>query len=55
MEADRASFKAETADGRLPLAAGRTLLLPAALPAVTCVPDGPLGVLVATLPEGELG
>jgi mannose-6-phosphate isomerase len=45
----------EAADGRLPLAAGRTLLLPAALPAVTCVPDGPLGVLVSTLPAAEGG
>jgi hypothetical protein len=41
----------ETADGRRPLTAGQTLLLPAALPELTCVPDGPLGLLVSTLPE----
>jgi mannose-6-phosphate isomerase len=41
----------ETPDGPLPLAPGRALLLPAALPAVTCVPDGPLGLLVSTLPD----
>jgi mannose-6-phosphate isomerase len=45
----------QTGEGRLPLAAGRTLVLPAALPALTCAPDGPLGLLLATLPDGELG
>jgi mannose-6-phosphate isomerase len=45
----------ETADGPLALAAGRTLLLPAALPEVTCVPDGPLGLLVSTLPQKDEG
>jgi mannose-6-phosphate isomerase len=40
--------------GRLgvePVRAGDTLLLPAAAPAAECLPDGPLGLLTASLPE----
>jgi mannose-6-phosphate isomerase len=39
-----------TVDGPEPLAAGDTLLLPAALSPVWCQPQGPMGVLLATLP-----
>jgi mannose-6-phosphate isomerase len=39
-------------DGRETLAVGQTLLLPAALESAWCEPRGPLGLLVATLPEG---
>lgn len=40
----------ETAAGPTPLAPGDTLLLPAALAPLSCVPDGPVGLLLATLP-----
>jgi mannose-6-phosphate isomerase len=38
-----------------PLAPGDTLLLPAALPALTCYPQGDLGLLLATLPRERPG
>jgi mannose-6-phosphate isomerase len=41
----------ETGEGDWPLAAGDTLLLPAALDRLTCHPDGDLGVLLSTLPS----
>jgi mannose-6-phosphate isomerase len=40
----------ETAEGPQALAAGDTLLLPAVMPEATCRPEGPLGLLLASLP-----
>jgi mannose-6-phosphate isomerase len=40
-------------DGVEKLAAGDTILLPAALDPVVCHPDGELGVLLSTLPESD--
>jgi mannose-6-phosphate isomerase len=40
----------DSAAGSLALAPGETLLLPASLPALTCHPREPLGLLLATLP-----
>jgi mannose-6-phosphate isomerase len=40
-----------TGGGRYALTAGDTLLLPAALEEGSCYPEGPLGLLVATLPD----
>jgi mannose-6-phosphate isomerase len=41
-----------TGEGIWELAPGDTLLLPAALGALTCHPEGSLGLLLSTLPEG---
>lgn len=41
----------DTPEGTTPIAAGDTLLLPAALPALTCQPEGALDVLLSTLPR----
>jgi mannose-6-phosphate isomerase len=43
----------ETAAGVRPLVRGETLLLPAALDALTCHPEGELSILLSTLPRGE--
>jgi mannose-6-phosphate isomerase len=40
----------QTVEGEMRLEVGDSLLLPAALPATTCLPDKPLGLLLATLP-----
>jgi mannose-6-phosphate isomerase len=40
------------AEDPIALAPGVTLLLPASCPALECRPDGPLGLLLSTLPEG---
>jgi mannose-6-phosphate isomerase len=40
-----------TGEGVWELAPGDTLLLPAALDALTCRPDGDLGILLSTLPD----
>ena len=40
----------ETAEGEKRLTAGESWLLPAALPMTACIPDEPLGLLLATLP-----
>jgi mannose-6-phosphate isomerase len=41
----------ETPNGPVPLRPGDSLLLPAALPATECRPEGPLGLLLSTLPS----
>jgi mannose-6-phosphate isomerase len=43
--------RAQSGVDELPLAPGDTLLLPASLDAVTCLPDDDLGLLLAALPE----
>ena len=43
----------ETADGEQAVRAGDTLLFPAAMPRVRCVPLAPLGLLLATLPQED--
>ena len=43
----------EAGDGQQELRAGDTLVLPAAAPAALCRPQGPLGILFASLPHAE--
>jgi mannose-6-phosphate isomerase len=43
----------QSAEGPEPLRPGDSVLLPAALPRTECLPDGPLGILVATLPDAK--
>jgi mannose-6-phosphate isomerase len=44
----------ETDTGPLALKRGGTYVVPASVPATPCRPDGPLGLLVATLPDGAV-